>query len=58
MFADPVFNRTEESIGEIFKVLEMYEKATGARINYEKTLGVYLGCWKNKPPKYKTKVVK
>jgi len=55
MFADDtqLFNRDEESIEETFKVLNIYEKASGAKINLNKTVGMYLGRWKNKTPKFK-----
>ena len=55
MFADDtqLFNRDEESIEETFKVLNIYEKTSGAIINLNKTVGMYLGRWKNKTPKFK-----
>jgi hypothetical protein len=39
MFADDtqLINKTEESIEETFKTLEIYEKASGAKMNLEKT---------------------
>jgi hypothetical protein len=45
MFADDtqLINKTEESIEETFKTLEIYEKASGAKMNLEKTVGMYLG---------------
>ena len=48
MFADDtqLFNWDEESIEEIFKVLNIYEKASGAKISLNKTVGMYLGRWK------------
>ena len=41
MFADDtqLINKTEESIEETFKTLEIYEKASGAKMNLEKTVG-------------------
>jgi hypothetical protein len=38
MFADDtqLINKTEESIEETFKTLEIYEKASGAKMNLEK----------------------
>ena len=33
---------------EVYKELTDYEKATGARINYEKTQGLWLGKWKHR----------
>ncbi len=53
MFADDtqLLNKTENSIEETFKVLETYEKASGARMNMNKTVGMYLGRWRNKKTK-------
>jgi exonuclease III len=50
MFADDtqLFNGTEESISETFKTLDTYEKASGAKINTNKTKGMFIGRWKNK----------
>ena len=45
-----LFFSTEESINECFKVLNCYEKSSGARVNKTKTLGLYTGSWKNKTP--------
>jgi hypothetical protein len=55
MFADDtqLINKTEESIEETFKTLEIYEKASGAKMNLEKTVGMYLGKWRNKNPRFK-----
>jgi hypothetical protein len=55
MFADDtqLFNRDEESIEETFRVLNIYEKASGAKLNLNKTVGMYLGQWKDKNPKFK-----
>ena len=54
MFADDtqLFNKTESSIEETFKVLNIYEKASGARMNMNKTVGMYIGGWRNKRPKF------
>ena len=38
----------EESIEETFKTLEIYEKASGAKMNLEKTVRMYLGKWRKK----------
>jgi hypothetical protein len=53
MFADDtqLFNRDEESIEETFKVLNIYEKTSGAIINLNTTVGMFLGRWKNQTPK-------
>jgi hypothetical protein len=50
MFADDtqLINKTEEYIEEAFKTLEIYEKASGAKKNLEKTVGMYLEIF----PKY------
>ena len=55
MFTDDtqLFNRDEESTEETFKVLNIYEKSSGAKINLNKTVGMYVGRWKNKTPKFK-----
>jgi hypothetical protein len=55
MFADDtqLINKTEESIEEAFKTLEIYEKASGAKMNLEKTVGMYLGKWRNKNQRFK-----
>ena len=52
MFADDtqLFNRPENSIKEVFESLAKYEKASGSKVNYKKTLGLYIGRWKNKIP--------
>ena len=33
---------------EVYKDLKDYEKASGARLNYEKTTGLWVGSWKNR----------
>jgi hypothetical protein len=48
-----LINKTEESIEETFKTLGIYEKASGAKMNLEKTVGMYLGKWRNKNPRFK-----
>ena len=54
MFADDtqLFNKSEESIEETFKTLKLYENASGAKMNMDKTVGMYLGKWRNKKPKF------
>jgi hypothetical protein len=54
MFADDthLLNRTEQSINANFEILHKYEKASGAKMNFKKTQGMYIGKWKNKKPKY------
>ena len=45
--------KNEKSIQNAFDILETYAKASGAKINYEKTKGIYIGTWKNKEPLFK-----
>ena len=33
---------------EVYKELELYEAATGAKVNFEKTTGLWTGAWKNR----------
>ena len=42
MFADDTqsYHRSEQSIKEVFKILQKYEKASGAKINHKKTIGI------------------
>ena len=46
------FNCSEESITETFKITEKFGKASGARIHKHKTVGLYLGAWRNKTPSF------
>ena len=50
MFADDaeLFHSTVESIKEGFSVLQMYSRASGAKINVQKTKALKLGRWKSK----------
>ena len=41
----------DSSVKEAFKELEKYEKATGAKINIEKTEGLFIGKWRNRHDK-------
>jgi hypothetical protein len=45
MFADDtqIINKTEKSIEESLRILNIYEKASGAKLNLDKTVGMYLG---------------
>ena len=54
MFADDtqLFNKTETSILNTFKTLKSYEKASGSKINKNKTVVLYIGRWKNKNPEF------
>jgi hypothetical protein len=60
MFADDtqLFNKNDESVKKSFDVLIIYEKASGSKVNYEKTKGMYMyiGSAKNNRPKF-TKMV-
>jgi hypothetical protein len=48
MFADDnqVINKSEQSIEESFRIFNIYEKASGAKMNLDKTVGMHLGKWK------------
>ena len=48
-----IFNRTEESIKETFKLSLKFEGASGAKIHKNKTTGLYIGPWKGKSPEFK-----
>ena len=52
LFADDtqLFNKNENSINECFKFIEIYEKASGSKVNLNKTIGLYTGRSKNKTP--------
>ena len=41
-----IFATTDESINEIFYIIDKFEKGTGAKINVEKTQGLWPGNWK------------
>ena len=43
-----IFATTDESINEIFYIIDKYEMGTGAKINVEKTEGLWLGNWKKR----------
>ena len=55
LFADDtqILNKTEESIEKTFEILGICEKASGAKMNFDKTMGMYLGRWRHKNPKFK-----
>ena len=46
-----IFVTTEDSIKESFNVIGKYERGTGAKINVEKTEGLWLGSWKQRTDK-------
>jgi hypothetical protein len=60
MFADDtqLFNKNDESVKKSFDILTIYEKASGSKVNFEKTKCIYIGSAKNKNnrPKF-TKIV-
>ena len=46
---DAVIKITQnECFKEVYKDLKDYENATGAKMNYEKTVGLSLGKWRNR----------
>ena len=45
------FATTEDSIKQIFNVIGKYERGTGAKMNVEKTEGLWLGSWKQRTDK-------
>ena len=47
-----LFNSTENSIKESFKMFDMYENASGAKIHKTKTTALYIGPWKTKKPEF------
>ena len=55
MFADDtqLFLSSDDSIVESLKTLNIYCKASGAKLNMHKTKGINIGRWKNKEPKIK-----
>jgi hypothetical protein len=58
MFADDtqLFNKNDESVKKSFDILTIYEKASGSKVNYEKTKGMYIGSAKNNRTNF-TKIV-
>ena len=54
MFADDtqLYCKNEKSITVGFEILEIYAKASGAKMNMEKTKRLYIGNWKDKPPEF------
>ena len=41
-------NYPEQCFKEVYKELKDYEQATGARVNYDKTVGLWVGKWKSR----------
>jgi hypothetical protein len=48
--------KNDESVKNSFDILTIYEKASGSKVNYEKTKGMYIESAKNNRPKF-TKIV-
>ena len=42
---------TDKSINEVFQQLRLYEDARGAKVNVQKTEGLFIGKWKNRHDK-------
>ena len=47
-----LFVSTEASLVECFNILKRFEKSSGAKVNKNKTFGLYTGAWKNKIPEF------
>ena len=54
MLADDtqLFLKDELSIINSMNILSTFEEASGSKINLRKTIGIYIGGWKNKNPEY------
>ena len=54
MFADDtqLLNKNEKSVEKSFEILNIYELASGAKINFEKTRGLFIGKLKGRKPKF------
>ena len=54
MFADDtqLFNKDERSVEKSFDILSKYEKASGSRINYDKTKAISIGTARHRKPKF------
>ena len=55
MFADDtqLLNKNENSVEKAFEILMKYEKASGAKMNLNKTEGLLVGASRRKKPKFK-----
>ena len=53
MFADDtqLLNKNEESVEQSFLILSKFEKASGSKINYKKTKGLFIGRLRVKRPR-------
>ena len=47
-----LFNKDERSVEKSFDLLSNYEKASGSRINYNKTKAISIGAACNRKPKF------
>ena len=54
MFADDtqITNKDEDSLKKSFDVLSTYEKASGSKINFDQTKGLYIGSARNRRPTF------
>ena len=54
MFAEDIkiIKKDEESLKTSFDVLSTYEKASGSKINFEKTKGLYIRSARNRRPTF------
>ena len=43
-----IMNKQNRCFKEVIKDIDLYESATGARVNYSKSKGLWLGKWKNR----------
>ena len=51
-----LFNKNDEPVKKSFDISTIYEKASGSKVNYEKTKIMYIGSAKNNRPKF-TKII-
>ena len=51
-----LLNKNDESVKKSFDISTIYEKASGSKVNYEKTKIMYIGSAKNNRPKF-TKII-
>ena len=47
-----LFNKDERSVEKSFDILSKYEKASGSRINYNKTKAISIGTARHRKPKF------
>jgi hypothetical protein len=51
-FHSQLFNKDERSVEKSFDILSKYEKASGSRINYNKTKSISIGNARHRKPKF------